>query len=116
MTFLTREDILKHRAPSTAEVKALGGVVRLKAMTTGERDLFEQRYNNIKNLEKGVTPNIRAFFIVHHIVDADGKLLFTVDDVESISKQPPVDMDKVFAKCQELSGFSDEDEKQLAKK
>ena len=113
---LTRADILKHRPSTTIEVEAFGGVVKLKAMTSSERDLFEQRYAKIKNAEEGVTPNIRAFFLVHHIVGDDNKPLFGVKDVSALGEQPADEMDKLFSVCQSLSGFSDSDEEQLKKK
>ena len=113
---LTRDDMLKHRAPKTAEVEALGGTVMLKALSAGDRDLFEQRYKALPEIEKDVTENLRAFFIVCHACDEDGKLLFTMDDLELLSAQPATEMDKLFAVCQSLSGFSNTDEKELKKK
>ena len=115
---LTKKEILKHRPMLHKDVHCpgLGGDIRVKALTTSERDLFEQRYQSIKEVEPGVTPNIRAYFIVHHAVDDKGELMFTVDDVVELGKQSPSDLDRVFTACKDLSGFSDVDITDLEKK
>ena len=115
MALLTKADFLKHRPISTRTVHALGGRVRLKAMTACEKDLFEQSWLEFKG-EGEEVPNVRAFFVIHHVVDENDKLLFTIDDLEAVGNQPGVEIDKIFTAAQELSGLSDEDEEELKKK
>ena len=117
MAMLTREDFLKIRPCEFKDVDVLDGTVRLKAMTAGEKDAFEQDWHTLQEKYKGKnTPNIRAFFVIHHAVDSDNNLLFTVDDVEAVGNQPGLEIDKLFDACQELSGLSNEDEAALKKK
>ena len=116
---LTKEEILKNR-PAIFKVvpcPSLGGDVKIKAMSASTKDLFEQRYASLEEVN-GVTENIRACFLVHSIVDEDNKLMFTMDDLELLGSQDGKDLDKLFTVARELSGFSsdDEDEVKLKKK
>ena len=116
---LTKEQILNANNLETRLVNCpgLGGDVLIRALSASERDLFEQRFRNLKEVEPGVRENLRAFFIVHHVVDeATGNLMFTVDDVEGLGRLPAADMDVLFTHCQELSGFGDDDADELKKK
>ena len=92
----------------------MGGDVRIKAMSASTKDVFEQEYGKLKNKD-GVTQHIRACFLVHSIVDDANKLIFTMADVELLGKQDGRDMDRLFSKAREMSGFGDEDEKELKK-
>ena len=75
-----------------------------------------QQWLALQEKHKGrETPNIRAFFVIHHAVDADNKLMFTAADLETVGNQPGLEIDKLFEECQRLSGLSDDDEEGLKK-
>ena len=114
---LSREQFLKNRPHQHETIEALGGQVKLKAMTACEKDLFEQRWLEVKErCGNEEIPNIRAFFIIHHVVDENNKLMFTLEDIEAIGNQSGLEIDKLFTAAQRLSGLSDDDESELKKK
>jgi len=113
---LSREQFLKNRPQVNETVSALGGQVKLKAMSACEKDMFEQRWLELKDrVGDAEIPNIRAFFVIHHVVDEDNKLMFTIDDLEAVGNQSGLEIDKLFVAAQRLSGLSDDDEVDLKK-
>lgn len=114
---LSKADFLKHRPQLNETVNALGGKVRIKAMSACEKDLFEQRWLELKErCGNEEIPNIRAFFVIHHVVDENDKPMFDLDDLEAIGNLPGLEIDKLFTAAQRLSGLSDDDESELKKK
>jgi len=94
----------------------LGFDVTLRAMSANARDLFEQRYVKLKQIEPGVIENIRAHFLIHHIVDDNGALMFDNSDVGQLGESlSAADADLLFVACQELSGFSNNDIEEIKK-
>ena len=109
---LSKSDILSNKvALPFIDVKAFGGIVRVRAMSAGTRDIFEQRMGNLDELEKGVSINLRATFLVHCIVDESNELMFDMDDVEALSQKSSVDMDKLFNDAQRVNGLIDSEAK-----
>jgi len=82
-------------------------------MTAAMKDRFEQMYAS--KSKKGMVPNIRAFFLVHCIVDESGNLMFGLDDVDALGELNGKEIDKLFEVAQRLSGFSEADEAALKK-
>lgn len=113
---LNKLEMLNYKARNIEQVNALGGMVKVKGMTAAQRDLFEQRMANLKPIEPGVKENLRAQFLVHHIVDDFNELIFTPDDVKKVGDLCATEIDKIFEACQRVSGFSDADEVELKKK
>lgn len=59
--------------------------------------------------------NIRAKFIVASAVDEQGKPLFTVGDIDALTRKSAAPMDRLFAAAQKLSGMTNEDVEELEK-
>jgi len=105
---LSKSDILSNKvALPFVDVECMGGVVRVRAMSAGTRDIFEQRMGNLEELEKGVSKNLRATFLIHCIVDESNELMFTIDDVDALSSKSSVELDKLFDAAQRINGLQD---------
>ena len=116
MNILNKADILKNRPANTIDIDcpSMGGVVRIRAMSASLKDIFEQNYANLET-SNGVTENIRACFLAHCIVGDDDQLLFAMSDLKLLGQQDGKDLDKLFTKARELSGFTNDDEDELKK-
>jgi len=110
---LTKEQILSKRELDHQDVECFGGTVRVRAMTAAAKDRFEQLY--AAKSKKGIIPNLRAFFLVHCIVDEKGELMFGLEDVDALGEQGAAEIDKLFEVAQKLSGLTAEDEETLKK-
>lgn len=111
---LTKEQILSKRELDHQDVECFGGTVRVRAMTAAAKDRFEQLYAT-RESEKGIISNLRAFFLVHCIVDEKGELMFGLDDIDALGEQSAAEIDKLFGVAQKLSGLTAEDEETLKK-
>lgn len=99
------------------EVPEWGGNVLIRPMTGHQRDQWEGQFAGIdpkdpKATEK-ITANMRARLVAQHLVDENGKLLFSSKDVEALGQKSAAALDRLFGKCQTLSGLSDRDVKEL---
>lgn len=119
MSILTAAQILAAPDIKTYEVEVpeWGGSVLLRPMTGYQRDQWEGQFAGLdpkdpKAAEK-ITNNMRAKLVAQHLVDENGKLLFTPKDVESLGQKSAAALDRLFGKCQEISGLSDRDVKEL---
>ena len=109
---LSKSDILSNKvALPFIDVNAFGGVVRVRAMSAGTRDIFEQRMGNLEEVEEGVSKNLRATFLVHCIVDESNQLMFIMDDVDELSAKNSVDINKLFDAAQKVNGLLDDEAK-----
>lgn len=112
MGFLSRDAILaaEDRTYDEVECPEWGGAVRLRSITGGQRDryeqsLVEQRGNNRQmNLR-----NARAKLIVLCAVDEQDRPLFTESDVAALSRKNAKPLDRLFDACRKLTGLSDDD-------
>src|SRR3990167_1006968 len=122
MAMLTRDQILSDKPLDTVEVDCpnLGGTIRLRPMLACERDAFEQRMVSMSQRASAdpnvPLPNLRSFYLVHHIVDEHGELMFSVDDIDALGRQSARDIDKLFEVCQKLSSLTNDDVDALKKK
>lgn len=115
MAILSKEEILKAKDADTVVVNVpkWGGDVIVSTMTGNARDRFE---SSIVGKNGGMNmQNIRAKLVAACVVDEDGKLLFTQDDIVALSKKSSVALDKVFNAAQKLNAISDDDVEELAK-
>lgn len=112
MGLLSRDAILaaEDRAYEQVDCPEWGGQVRLRSITGGQRDAYEaslvqQRGNSRQtNLR-----NARAKLIVLCAVDADGRPMFTEDDVNALSRKNAKPIDRLFDACRRLCGLSEDD-------
>jgi hypothetical protein len=117
MKILTRDEILAavDVEKELVSVPEWGGDIYIKGMTGAERDKFEASFAQRKG--KDVTYNmlnIRAKLASLTICDESGKRLFTEADVMALSQKSAVALQRVFAVAQKLSGFGDDEVKELA--
>lgn len=107
---LTKEQILAADDVRTEEVHVpeWGGTVRVRTITATERDAFDrQRWES--GQDEKMRKNVRASLIVMAVVDDDGKLMFSADDIEALGEKSATAMDRVFAAIQRINKMADED-------
>lgn len=93
------------------EVPEWGVTVHVRGMTARERDAFELTY-----MDGGETgrQNFRSRLACLTLCDADGKRLFSFDDLEQLSGKSAAAMQRVFDASMKLNGFTDSDVEELA--
>lgn len=84
--------------------------VRLKVLSAYERDEFEASTVTMKGgKQKPNLANLRARLVARCMVDSKGERVFQSGDVARLGRKSSKALDRLFAKCQELNGFSDKD-------
>lgn len=101
------------------DVPGWGGTVRVQAMSGTEKDAFEAsvritrrvggKTENVPNFE-----NVRAKLVSRSIVDEQGNLVFSEDDIDALGKKSSDSLDIVVGVAQRLSRMTDKDLKQLS--
>lgn len=117
MELLTKEQILEadDLVIEEVEVSEWNGSVNVKSLTAKQRDLFEASILEEKGADKKVNlKNIRAKLVQRTAVDADGKLLFFVKDIDAISEKNGAAVDKLFTVAQRLCGLTKKDVEELS--
>ena len=117
MELLTKEQIFATDDIVTKEVEVSewNGAVLIKSLTAKQRDLFEASILEDKgDNKKVILKNIRAKLVQRTAVDAEGKLLFFVTDIDAISEKNASPVDKLFTVAQELSGLTKKDVEDLS--
>ncbi len=114
MAFLDKKAILaaKDETVVSLNVPEWGGEIGLRAMSVGERDKYENEF--IRNKDKGVD-NFRSKFLAACICDEDGKLIFSQNDVDALSKKSIKVADKVWKAAMAHNALSNDDVEELAK-
>lgn len=116
MKVLTREEILEMLDIPKEKVAAWGGIVYVRGMTGEERDSFESSIIKQRGKEQSINlANVRAKLCALTICGADGKNLFSEADVQALGKKSAVELQKIFAVAQRLSGITNEDVEELSK-
>lgn len=116
MAFLSREQILSadDRKTVTVAVPEWGGDVLVRSLTGAERDKFEESLQTVRgNKTKRNLKNFRARLVSLCLVNEQGELLFSPPDVEHLGAKSVAALQRVFNKCNELNGMSDEDIEEL---
>lgn len=119
MNYLTKDEILKadDLPTETLEVPEWGGSVLVRGMTGAERDAFEGGVVSMNGKDARMnTQNIRAKLTALCIVTEDGLRIFTDHDVTALGMKSAAALDRVFTTAQRLSGLTNEDVDELAKK
>ena len=108
--FANRESFYAVPPPGfeTLEVPGLG-TVRVKPLTAGERDRFEQA-----GAESG-GKYVRARFLVAGVVDEAGRPIFTDDDLPRLDELPAAVVQPVVEAIARLGKLTPEDMKELEK-
>lgn len=105
MALLSKEDILGCNDIPTelVEVPEWGGTVKVRGMTAGERDRFDDQIRT-----QGLSA-LRATMAANGIIDEDGKRLFTDIEVGKLAEKSAEALDRVVEVVSRLSGLTPED-------
>lgn len=119
LKILSRDEILGGRDtgldPVAVYVPQWGGSVYVRGMSGTERDRWEADLVEIRGRNRVLKQkNIRASLAARTVVGADGKRLFSDDDILALGRKSAAALNVIFAKAQELSGVSDRDVDELA--
>lgn len=92
-------------------VPELGGEIYVRGMSGKERDKFEEGLRIRKGKRTGQSDlrNFRATLAVKVIVDAAGERLLHDGDADLFGRLPAGVLDRIIAKCTELSGKAEEE-------
>jgi hypothetical protein len=106
-SFLSRDQILSAEDLGFEDVYVpeWGGTVRIRGLTSRERDMFEA--SSIVDDSVNVD-NIRARLVALSLVDETGTRLFELDDAIELGKKSALAMQRVFERAQQLSGLTNE--------
>ena len=120
MALLSREEILRKPDRTFQEIylQEWGGKVRIRSLTGAERDAFEESIMGKRNKDGSrevVTHNLRAKLVALTVVDEDGNLLFSPDDVAVLGEKSAAALDQLFAAAQRLAGISRDDLGEMVK-
>jgi hypothetical protein len=112
--FLDRDEILEIDDIKTVVVPVpewgAKAAVRLKVLSAIERDAFEASTVTTKGgRQKPNLANLRARLVARCMVNAEGKRVFESGDVARLGNKSSAALDRLFAKCQEINGFSEKD-------
>lgn len=119
MSLLSKDQILsaEDRKYETLPVPEWNGEVRLRSLSGRDRDKFETSMVKInkRGQREDNLDNLRARLVALCLVDEDDKVLFPNDyDVKQLGEKSVAALQKVFNKCQEMNGMTDEDVEELA--
>lgn len=97
MKVLGRADILgaQDRKPIRVEVPEWGGVVYVRHMSAAAKDRFDAAARDEKG--KFIQELWRARVAAATMVDADGHLLFSEEDVRALGERSQIALDRVVA-------------------
>jgi len=95
------------------------GTVRIKDLSASERDSLEASLTFESGKGKAATQkvrldNIRAVFCAAALVDEDGNLLFTKDDLDALGRKSARALDRIFTRVRQRNGLSDSDVQEMA--
>lgn len=110
-TLLSRDAILALKGGRYEDVDALGGTVRVAAVSAGARDAFELSLQDIPEKER--RKDFRARLVVMSCIDEAGKPLFTVDDIPALSALDAAAIDPVVEVAMRINGLSQKDRDEL---
>ena len=108
---LDRAAILALKGGRYEDVDALGGTVRVVAVSAGARDAFELALQEIPENER--RKDFRARLVVMSCIDEAGKPLFTVEDIPALSALDAAAIDPVIEVAMRINGLSRRDRAEL---
>lgn len=101
---LTREQILAARPLPMEEVHVpeFGGSIFVRTMTSTERDRYEQTIFELSRTGEHLA-NARARLVAFTACDADGKLIFALDDIEALGRMNGATLDRLAIAAQKVN-------------
>lgn len=117
MAVLSKKSILSadDLAFALVPVPEWGGDVRLRTLSSMERDSFEATVAPTGKSKKANLHNFRARLLAMVIVDDAGKEMFNEAEVAQLGRKSAKAMERLFDKARVMNGFSEEDVQELAK-
>ena len=116
--WLTREQILAadDRIVETVDVPEWGGLVRVRGLTGAERDAYEATIITTRGSDfKMNLANARARLVARAVIDADGKRLFSDDDVVALGQKSAAALERIYEVASQLAGLSKTDVEEMVK-
>lgn len=118
MAILSRDQILSadDRKVVVVPVPEWGGDVLVRTLTGSERDKFEastvqQRGGKTKqNMD-----NFRARLVALCVVNEQHELMFNPSDIRELGNKSVAALQRIFNKCNELNGMSEDDIDELTR-
>jgi hypothetical protein len=115
MSFLSKSDLVSIKLKTLDVVIPEYGTVRIREMTGKQRDSFEfdaargqKRDNDFRKM--------RAKIVVASVVEEDGSLMFTEDDVDTVNEKIPARvLDLLFTSILAFNGMSQQAADELEK-
>jgi len=103
MSLLTREQIIEVQdiKYSSVEVPEWGGEVRLRSLSGADRATLIATYSDEEHLGK-----FDIFLIALAAVDGEGNRIFSVKDVDALSRKSSSALIRVAEAAKQLSGLS----------
>lgn len=117
-TYLSRDVLLGATDVPTEDVTVpeLGGVVKVRGMTSSERGKFEQScFEGRGRRQQFNWTNARAKMVSLCCIDDQGHRLFTDEDADQLGQVRADVLNRLFTVAQRLSGMSDEEVEELGK-
>jgi hypothetical protein len=102
---LTRDQILDadDRKFTDVDVPEWGGKLRVKTMTSAERQRFQAK---VQAQPKGVPDDLMEQIVVACVVDENGDNLFSLEDIDILSSKSSIPIATVFSAAAELNGMT----------
>lgn len=116
MALLSKGQILAASDLKTEDVSVpeWGGDVRLRTLTGAERDAFEASTIEMRGKRQTMNlRNLRARLVALCAVHENGARIFTDADIAALGGKSSLCLDRLFEKCQEMNGLSDDDVEKL---
>lgn len=117
MALLSRDDILSVNdlKRERLEVPEWGGEVLLRTLTGAQRDAFEASMVKNKNgRQVSNYENARAKLVALCLIDEEGRQLFrATKEIEMLGQKSVAALQRVYNKCMEMNGMTDEDVEEL---
>ena len=115
--FLTKEQIVNVNDLETKEfyVKEWKASVRIRTLTSRERDDFEASLFSKGDLKKPTMSNFRAKLVSMVLVDGEGKTMFNPQEAEQLGRKSASALDAIFTEAQKMSGITKQDVEDMTK-
>lgn len=118
MGLLTREMIFAadDLQRELVAVPEWGGDVYVRMLSGGERELFEQWFNEERDrryLQEDKPRNFRTRLALLTVCDAEGRPLFTLPDLEALAAKSFAPIERIFQVARRLNRLGIEEEEAL---
>lgn len=115
--YLTRDAILFADDIESIDVSVpeWGGVIRLRMMTALEREGYEMALSEAQKNNGGIVINIRASLVAWCAIDAEGKRLFSREDVVLLGDKSAAALSRVFEAARKLNAILGDEQAEIKK-